>query len=244
MKTTALFMMTLALSAAHADQTVALSGYLGVASGQTATLDNPPYTSNLAGPYGIGVDCPGSYATTPVTFRDAGLQVTSLGMHPPQFGNARVDFNLAAFTADTGELPLTFAARVGLDVTSLGGLGGNAVRFIVLVDGVEKSSVVVGGTFDVSQSITVSVAAAGTLSLITQTPGFYNSNHAAWGQPSIFLIKACPGDFNRDGFVDFADFDDFVVAFEAGESRSDFNEDGFLDFSDFDDFVHAFESAC
>jgi hypothetical protein len=54
----------------------------------------------------------------------------------------------------------------------------------------------------------------------------------------------CPADFNADGFVDFFDFDDFVVAFELGDPRSDFNNDGFVDFFDFDDFVAAFEQGC
>jgi len=54
----------------------------------------------------------------------------------------------------------------------------------------------------------------------------------------------CPADFNADGFLDFTDFDEFVVSFEAGESQSDFNGDGFLDFTDFDAFVTAFEAGC
>jgi hypothetical protein len=54
----------------------------------------------------------------------------------------------------------------------------------------------------------------------------------------------CPADFNRDGFVDFFDFDDFVLAFEAGDPAADFNIDGFIDFFDFDDFVLAFETGC
>ncbi|MDX2118383.1 MAG: GC-type dockerin domain-anchored protein [Planctomycetota bacterium] len=58
------------------------------------------------------------------------------------------------------------------------------------------------------------------------------------------LFVGCGGDFNRDGFIDFSDFDDFVYAFEAGEARSDFNEDGFLDFTDFDAFIAAFEEGC
>ncbi len=55
---------------------------------------------------------------------------------------------------------------------------------------------------------------------------------------------ACRADFNNDGFLDFTDFDDFIVAFEGGTAAGDFNGDGFLDFTDFDDFVNSFESGC
>jgi hypothetical protein len=54
----------------------------------------------------------------------------------------------------------------------------------------------------------------------------------------------CRADFNNDGFLDFTDFDAFVVSFELGEAASDFNQDGFLDFTDFDAFVEAFETGC
>lgn len=54
----------------------------------------------------------------------------------------------------------------------------------------------------------------------------------------------CMFDFNNDCFVDFLDFDDFVLAFELGDVASDINADGFLDFNDFDDFVAGFEAGC
>lgn len=57
-------------------------------------------------------------------------------------------------------------------------------------------------------------------------------------------IVPCDGDFNRDGFLDFSDFDAFVNSFEEGNPPADFNNDGFLDFSDFDGFVAAFEAGC
>jgi hypothetical protein len=56
--------------------------------------------------------------------------------------------------------------------------------------------------------------------------------------------SCCTADFNRDGFLDFFDFDDFTTAFEAGNAAADFNNDGFLDFFDFDDFVLAFDAGC
>jgi hypothetical protein len=62
--------------------------------------------------------------------------------------------------------------------------------------------------------------------------------------PADFLYNPCPADFNRDGFLDFSDFDVFVGAFENGDVKSDFNGDGFLDFSDFDAFVLTFEAGC
>ncbi len=58
----------------------------------------------------------------------------------------------------------------------------------------------------------------------------------------------CPADFNGDGFVDFFDFDEFVICFEGGAcppgASADFNDDGFVDFFDYDDFVIAFEAGC
>jgi hypothetical protein len=54
----------------------------------------------------------------------------------------------------------------------------------------------------------------------------------------------CLADFNRDGFLDFADFDDFIAAFESGSTEGDFNRDGFLSFDDFDAFISAFEAGC
>jgi hypothetical protein len=54
----------------------------------------------------------------------------------------------------------------------------------------------------------------------------------------------CNADFNQDGFLDFFDYDDFVLAFETGVGNADFNGDGFTDFFDYDDFVLAFELGC
>ncbi len=55
----------------------------------------------------------------------------------------------------------------------------------------------------------------------------------------------CAADFNGDGFLDFFDYNDFVIAFEAGGGLvADFNQDGFVDFFDYADFVEAFEIGC
>jgi CubicO group peptidase (beta-lactamase class C family) len=54
----------------------------------------------------------------------------------------------------------------------------------------------------------------------------------------------CPADFNRDGFADFFDYDDYVLAFETGDPSADVNLDDFIDFFDYDLFVEAFEFGC
>jgi hypothetical protein len=93
-------------------------------------------------------------------------------------------------------------------------------------------------------------AATPTLSLTPIDPGDAASYDCIVTSPCGIVIspsatlKVCGADFNCDGFLDFTDFDDFVIAFEAGEASSDFNADGFLDFTDFDDFVAAFEAGC
>jgi 3-phytase/alkaline phosphatase D len=57
--------------------------------------------------------------------------------------------------------------------------------------------------------------------------------------------RFCSTDFNRDGFVDFADYIEFVECYESGTcdpARNDFNGDGFVDFFDYDGFVAALET--
>ena len=58
----------------------------------------------------------------------------------------------------------------------------------------------------------------------------------------------CPADFNGDGFLDFFDYDDYVLCYETGQCpdgrTADFNGDQFADFFDYDDFVTAFEAGC
>lgn len=51
-----------------------------------------------------------------------------------------------------------------------------------------------------------------------------------------------PADFDGDGFITGLDFDQFVMAFEAGETTADFDQDCFITGLDFDAFVAAFEN--
>lgn len=65
----------------------------------------------------------------------------------------------------------------------------------------------------------------------------------------------CTADFNKDGFVDGFDYDDFVRCFEGTDGLScgginpasmaaDIDDDGFVDGFDYDEFVRAFEIGC
>lgn len=87
--------------------------------------------------------------------------------------------------------------------------------------------------------VTASAAGAAAVSIAT-------SLRAGPGTADITVAipLLCRADFNGDSFLDFTDFDDFILAFEAGLSSSDLNADGFLDFTDFDAFVLAFEHGC
>lgn len=57
-------------------------------------------------------------------------------------------------------------------------------------------------------------------------------------------LAICAADFNCDGATDFFDYDDFVIAFEAGDPSADFDRDGTSDFFDYDAFVVSFETGC
>jgi hypothetical protein len=69
----------------------------------------------------------------------------------------------------------------------------------------------------------------------------------AWA-PCLLGPPPCEADFNGDGFLDFFDYDAFVLCFETEECppgrTADFNNDSFVDFFDYDDFVSAFETGC
>lgn len=72
--------------------------------------------------------------------------------------------------------------------------------------------------------------------------------HARFRSVRVRVIEDCTADFNRDGFVDGFDYDDFVSCFEGDscpcDRTADFNHDGFPDGFDYDDFVAAFEVGC
>jgi hypothetical protein len=68
------------------------------------------------------------------------------------------------------------------------------------------------------------------------------------GATDVFIFTPipipCEADYNADGFLDFFDYDDFLLGYEVADPRADINEDGFIDFFDYDDFITDFETGC
>jgi hypothetical protein len=227
---------------------IPLSSLLGAPSGQAATIANPPFTTFVdLPPYGLGVNCPGSWSSVPIRFVDTEALAHGIGQHPSESGESRVDFDLRAIQRATGRRVESFTARIGIERET--SAVDNGATFLVRLDGVAVFTQSVAGRSSPSVPIAVSVRDAGVLTLTTTRQGAFNSNHACWGLAELTLgAPICPVDFNLDGFLDFFDFDDYVQCFEGTAcppgADADFNGDEFVDFFDYDDFVGAFESGC
>lgn len=117
----------------------------------------------------------------------------------------------------------------------------------------EGSQVILGITVNVRATIGVSINAANhvnfTITDVTISPAvLVGYLEFTSGTAVVTSTPVCAADFNRDCFVDFFDYDDYVRCFEgdgcpAGRT-ADFNGDGFADFFDYDAFVAAFEVGC
>lgn len=226
---------------------ISLSDYLGAPAGTAAVASNPPYTSipNGALPYGFGVDCPGNFASSQISFQDAGPFAKGIGQHPFQSGQKRIDFDLGAIRVHTTYDLAVFVARVGVDFpTSISNNGG---VFTVLVDNVVQSETSISGRNSPSIPVAVSVVGASTLSLVTTATGQFNSNHLCWGIASVSLIGGpCPADLDGDRLVNDEDFTRFASAYNIldctdpampADCPADLNDDQFVDDADFTLFV-------
>ena len=94
---------------------------------------------------------------------------------------------------------------------------------------------------------TLVFTSAQPFNLVTLTVGsnpFFTNNFMSDNYSVTTVPCACPADFDCSGFVDFDDFNAFVIAFEAGADNADFDGSGFVDFDDFNAFVVAFEAGC
>lgn len=226
---------------------VFLSDYLGAPTGTAADVANPPYTSipTAALPYGFGVDCPGTFASSQISFQDAGPFAKGIGQHPFQSGQKRIDFDLGAIRVHTTYDLAVFVARVGVDFpTSISNNGG---IFTVLVDNVVQSETSISGRNAPSIPVAVSVVGASTLSLVTTATGQFHSNHLCWGIASVSLIGGpCPADLDGDRLVNDEDFARFASAYNIldctdptmpADCPADLNDDLFVDDADFTLFV-------
>lgn len=59
-----------------------------------------------------------------------------------------------------------------------------------------------------------------------------------------FLLPLCSSDFDGNSWVNGADFDQFIAAFEAGDPAADVDGNTFVNADDFDLFVVRFENGC
>jgi hypothetical protein len=117
----------------------------------------------------------------------------------------------------------------------------------------EGTQVILGVTVTVRATISVGIDASDFLSFSVTNVTVSPSNLVGYleftsGSVVVTSTATCGADFNRDCFVDFFDYDDYVRCFEgeacpAGRD-ADFNGDGFVDFFDYDAFVSIFETGC
>jgi V8-like Glu-specific endopeptidase len=126
----------------------------------------------------------------------------------------------------------TVVGLLGSGITDCNGLGYNAEN----------------GTLYTINAVTEQMlrvnTSTGSATVVGPTSAIWGGNY---GLGAVVAVT-CPADFNRDGFLDFFDYDAFVACFEGVSCppgrTADFNADGFADFFDYDAYVEAFEVGC
>lgn len=209
-----------------------------------AGRDTPISPRNLAGPWVIGRQGPiaefwvGDIAEIFVYNDDLSRCELDLVY---DYLNAR--YGLAPctpqITAQPGNVAICPGGRATLSVQAGGGTCTDNFAYSWTRNGqpIANGSEFSGATTPTLTILSVTDSTAGTFRCIVTNPC-----GSTISQPAD--VAACIADFNCDAFVDFFDFDDFVLAFDAGDPRADVNADQFLDFFDFDDFVRVFEAGC
>jgi len=86
---------------------------------------------------------------------------------------------------------------------------------------------------------------------LTRSSGLYSElieNHSSGGAGTdtwkFQVPKYCFADFNKNGFVNGADYDDFAGVFDVGDLSADLNGDGAVNGDDFDFFAICFDEGC
>ncbi|MCC6675670.1 MAG: EF-hand domain-containing protein [Phycisphaerales bacterium] len=59
----------------------------------------------------------------------------------------------------------------------------------------------------------------------------------------VMGAPACPRiDYNHDGLIDFADYLEFLNAYDISQSAADINGDGLVDFADYLEFLTLYDT--
>jgi hypothetical protein len=228
-----------------------VSAYVGSFSDWTAV--NPPSTySEFHANINRKVDIASGYAESQA-WQDSSLTSTGIFMHAGSYSNATpVDQCAGGMSETMATIAFTIAVPTAYTLQGFVNASGDTEARVTIKD---KNDVIVAGVENVNGWIELNGSgtlppgdyvfhAAGNSFLSQCAPTLASSSVTFIAALNFAESPQCGADFNSDGFLDYTDFDDFVVAFEAGSAASDFNGDGFLDFTDFDDFVGAFESGC
>lgn len=172
----------------------------------------------------------------------------------PQPGAQLGEYFLTSDRAGTGEIPGPFeidyrwpvqtASAVFLDVNgqeswkaeAFDAAGNSRGQITVWPTPFAGSSI--KWTLDVGQPVITKVR-------ITFTGRVTGSDGVTFAFDNIRGSRAvCLADVNGDSLIDFADYLDFLDAYERGEARADLTQDGIIDFGDYLDFLAAYDVGC
>ncbi|MCC6675771.1 MAG: FG-GAP repeat protein [Phycisphaerales bacterium] len=84
------------------------------------------------------------------------------------------------------------------------------------------------------------VAVSGSTVLI----GNWNDDDLGSASGSAYIFAPCPADLSCDGFIDFADYLQFLNFFEALDPAADFTGDGSVDLADYFAFLDRYDAGC
>ncbi|MCC6676646.1 MAG: hypothetical protein IT436_05835 [Phycisphaerales bacterium] len=125
---------------------------------------------------------------------------------------------------------------------------GGAHPAVLLSAPFSGSQVILGVTVTFSANIEVGIRADNiayfNLTNVVLSPAsLVGSMTFTTGRADIVRF-VCPADINCDGFIDFADYLEFLNRYDAQDPSADLNGDGFVDFIDYLEFLNIYEAGC